>query len=206
MKNTVTTIILALLFTGIYAQTSEKPVPGLLDDAKSAYKGGDLEDARFSLQQALNEINRAIGNDMIALMPESLGDMNAVKDDDNVTGVNTGFAGLFVSRNYKSENATASIEIMSDSPLLSSINLLLSMPVFMASDPNQKRIKVDGQKALLTRSEGETTDGTPTVSFEVQLVFGDTLFTFHTDGINSEDEALSLLDRIPVKDIIDVAR
>lgn len=201
MKNIITTIILGLLCTGLFAQSSDKPVPGLLDEAKSSYKSGDLENSRFALQQALNEINNAIGNDMLALMPESLGNMAVIEDEDNVTGINTGFAGLFVSRHYESETAAASVEIMSDSPLLGSINLMLSMPVFMASDPNQKRIKVDGQKALLTRSEGETS-----TSYDVQLVFGDTLFTFRTDGIDSEDEVISLLDMFPVRDIIDVAR
>lgn len=201
MKNIVTTLFVALFGLGLFAQDSEKPVPGLLDEAKSSYKSGDLENSRFALQQALNEINRAIGNDMLALMPESLGDMKVVEDEDNVTGVNTGFAGLFVSRHYRSENSATSVEIMSDSPLLGSINILLSMPVFMASDPNQKRVKVDGKKALLTKSEDELA-----ISYDVQLVFDDTLFTFHTDGIESEDEVLGLLDKFPVSDIISVAK
>ncbi len=202
MKKIITsTLLMALFFVGLFAQESDKPVPGLLDEAKSSYNSGDLENSRFALQQALNEINRAIGNDMLALMPESIGDMTVVEDEDNVTGVNTGFAGLFVSRHYKSENAAASVEIMSDSPLLGSINLLLSMPVFMASDPNQKRVKVDGKKALLTRNADELS-----VSYDVQLVFDDTLFTFHTDGIESEDAVLNLLNEFPVSDIITVAK
>lgn len=202
MKKIITsTIFMAVLFIGLFAQDSDKPVSGLLDEAKSSYNDGDLENSRFALQQALNEINRAIGNDMLALMPESLGDMTVATDQDNVTGVNSGFAGLFVSRNYKSETTTASVEIMSDSPLLGSINLLLSMPVFIATDPNQKRIKVDGKKALLTRSAGDTS-----TSYDVQLVFDDTLFTFHTNGIDSENEVLNLLDKFPVTDIINVAK
>lgn len=200
-KLITTTLLLAIFFVGLFAQDSEKPVPGLLDEAKSSYNSGDLENSRFALQRALNEINRAIGNDMLALMPESLGDMAVVADEDNVTGVNSGFAGLFVNRHYKSETTAASVEIVSDSPLLGSINILLSMPVFMATDPNQKRVKVDGKKALLTKSVDEMS-----TSYEVQLVFDDTLFTFHTDGIESEDEALGLLDMFPVTDIINVAK
>jgi hypothetical protein len=202
MKKTVTTIIItAIFFGGLFAQDSDKPVPGLLDEAKSSYNSGDLENSRFALQQALNEINRAIGNDMLALMPESLGDMTVVEDGDNVTGMNAGFAGLFVNRSYKGETTAASVEIVSDSPLLGSINILLSMPVFIATDPNQKRIKVDGKKALLTKSEDELA-----ISYDVQLVFDDTLFTFHTIGVNSEDEVVTLLEKFPVTDIINVAR
>ncbi len=200
MKTTLTTLLIVVLCIGMQVQAQD--VNSLLDQANSEYKAGNLEDARFALQQALNGINQAIGEDMLALIPDRLGDMDKAADEDNVTGMNTAFAGLFVSRYYRTENKEASVEIMGDSPLLSSINLLLSMPVFMASDPNQKRIKVDGQKALLTRNQSEDSPTT----YEVQLVFGSTLFTFHTSGIDDQDRVLALLDEIPVKKIIDVAQ
>jgi hypothetical protein len=199
MKKIISTLVFALFFLGITAQTSE--VPDLLDEAKSEYQSGKLESSRFALREALNGINQAIGHDMLALMPEELGNMVMNEDEDNVTGMNTGFAGLFVSRHYQSEDQSASVEVVSDSPLLGGINILLSMPAFMTSDPNQKRIKVDGQKALLTRNASDTS-----TSYDVQLVFGDTLFTFHTDGIDSEDDVLKLLDQFPVRDIINVAQ
>lgn len=199
MKTRFTTILILAVFLGFGLNAQE--VPKLLDEARSEYGSGNLENARFALQQALNGINQSIGEDMLALMPATLSGMEKLDEQDNVTGVNTGFAGLFVSRYYQGEGRDASVEIVSDSPLLGSINILLSMPVFLNSDPNQKRIKVEGQKALLTKS-----DNGESVSYEVQLVFGNTLFTFHTNGISSEDEVLSLLDEIPVRQIIDVAQ
>lgn len=173
-----------------------------LNTAKSSYKSGDLENTRFALQEALNEVNHTIGKEILALLPKSMGNMNAVPESDDVTGVNIGFAGLYVSRDYSGENNSSSFEIVSDSPLLSGISSLLTMSVFMAADPNQKRIKVDGYKALLTREE--STEGA--VSYNMQLPFGSSLLTFECDGVSSEEDVMSMINSIPVAEIVRVAQ
>ncbi len=195
------TLILSIVLM-VVLQARSQEVPALLDEASGAYKSGNLEDARFKLQQALSGINQAIGRDILEMMPQQLGDMNAVAEEDNVTGMNTAFAGLFVSRHYKAEVNHAEVEIMSDSPFLSAINVMLAMPVFLNSDPNQKRIKIDGQKALLTKTPAQEEQ---LVSYDVQLVFGNTLFTFTVTGIEEENQVTTLLDKIPVRGIMAVA-
>ncbi len=199
MKNLFTLLAAFLMLAvNINAQDAET----LLDKAVSEYKSGNLESARFELQQVLQEINQAIGRDILALLPDELSGMQKVEDQDNVTGMNTGYAGLFVHRNYAAETSDASIEIVSDSPLMAGLNIMLNMPIFFATDPNQKRIKVDGQKALLTKNTIE--DGS--ASYDVQLAFGSTLFAFNCSGVQSEDEVTAMLDKIPMKKIMEVAQ
>jgi hypothetical protein len=174
-----------------------------LNTAKSEYKSGNYENARFELQQALMEINQAVGRDILQMLPDNLAGMDKIEDQDNVTGVsNNMFGGLFVNRYYKDENRNASVEIVGDSPMIGSLNVLLNMPNFMVSDPNQKRIKVDGQKALLTKSE----DSEGGVNYQVQMIFSSTLFTLNCFGIDSENEVLAMLDRIPFKEIMQLAQ
>ncbi|MCF8364967.1 MAG: hypothetical protein K9H16_04255 [Bacteroidales bacterium] len=199
MKKLFISLAIAIL---IAASVQAQEAEALLGNASSEYKSGNLENARFNLQQMLQEINQAIGRDILALLPDNLQGMTKVDEEDNVTGVNAGFAGLFVTRNYKTETHDASIEIVSDSPLLGGLNLLLNMPVFIASDPNQKKIKIDGQKALLTKNTGE--DGS--VNYNVQLAFGSTLFTFNCNGFEDEKDVTGMLDNIPIKDIMAVAQ
>lgn len=195
------TLILSIVLL-VALQVRSQEVPALMDEAAGAYKSGNLEDARFKLQQALSGINQAIGRDILEMMPQQLGDMTTIAEEDNVTGMNTGFAGLFVSRHYKGEVNHAEVEIMSDSPFLAGINMLLAMPIFMASDPNQKRIKIDGQKALLTKTPAQEEQ---LVNYDVQLVFGNTLFTFSVTGIEDENKVTAMLDKIPVRGIMAVA-
>jgi hypothetical protein len=196
-------ILLTLtVFTIPGAFIKAQEVTASLDEALSSYKSDNLEDARFALQGALNEINQVIGKEILAILPEEMNGMSKVEAGDDVTGINTGFAGLFISRSYTAENRNASIEIVSDSPLLAGINTILAMPGFMTSDENQKRIKIEGYKALLTRNS----DSEGLVSYDLQMPFSGSLLTFQCDGIEDENEVIGMANMIPVDDIIAIAR
>ena len=199
MKNLTIKILIAVLFFGIQLQAQD--VHEKLNEAEASYSSGDLENARFALQQALQGINQAIGKDILTLLPDNLGGMDKISANDNVTGVTAGFAGLFVNRNYQGENKEASVQIMSDSPMITAINAMLAMPAFVNSDPNQKRIKIENYKALLTKS----LDDQGIVSYNIQMPFGSSMFTFSSTGIPDENEVTTLLKNIPIDKIIKTA-
>ena len=198
--------ILILLTVAVFtiqgALINAQEVTASLDDALSSYKSDDLEDARFALQGALNGINQAIGKEVLAILPDEMNGMSKIETGDDVTGVNIGFAGLFISRSYTAEDRNASIEIVSDSPLLAGINTILAMPGFMTSDENQKRIKIEGYKALLTRN----TDGEGMVSYDLQMPFSGSLLSFQCEGIDNENEVIAMVKKIPVSEIVTITR
>jgi hypothetical protein len=181
----------------IYSQD----VQANLDAARSSYQSGDLENTRFALQEALNYINQAIGQEILGLLPASMGGMEKTADGDNVTGTGMGFAGLFVNRSYSGENKSASVEIVGDSPLMTGINALLAMPAFMSSDPNQKRIKIGSYKALQTKS----TDEQGIVTYDIQLPLTNTLLTFRCTGVENESAVTGMVNTIPVDKIAKLA-
>ncbi len=187
-------------FQGAFINAQE--VTASLDDALSSYKSDNLEDARFALQGALNGINQAIGKEILAILPDEMNGMSKIETGDDVTGVNIGFAGLFISRSYTAEDRNASIEIVSDSPLLAGINTILAMPGFMTSDENQKRIKIEGYKALLTMN----TDSEGMVSYDLQMPFSGSLLSFQCEGIEDENEVIGMANRIPVDEIVAITR
>ena len=201
MKKIIRIMILAIWAVPV-AHVNAQEVTAQLDEAQSSYKSDNLEDARFALQGALNGINQAIGKEILAILPDDLNGMAAIASGDDVTGINTGFAGLFISRSYTDDNRSASIEIVSDSPLLAGINTILAMPGFMTGDENQKRIKIEGYKALLTRNE----DGEGTVSYDLQMPFSGSLLTFQCEGVDDENEVIGMANRIPVDEIVAIAR
>jgi hypothetical protein len=192
----ITFATLVVLMPGMI--THAQDVQTNLDAALTSYKSGDLDQTRYSLQQALSGINQAIGKEILLILPASMEGMVSSDDGDNLTGTSFGFAGLFVSRSYSGENTSASIEIISDSPMLSGINALLTMPAFMSSDPNQKRIKVNNYKALLTRSDSD--EGI--VSYTMQLPFSNSLLTFNCSGFDSEEKVTGMAGLIPVDQIV----
>jgi hypothetical protein len=200
MKKILFAITVALtLLSG--AKLFSQDVQANLDAARSSYQSGDLESTRFALQEALNMVNQAIGQEILGLLPASFGGMEKTPDGDNVTGTNMGFAGLFVSRSYGSGNKNASVEIVGDSPLMRGINALLTMPSFMSSDPNQKRIKIGSYKALQTKS----TDEQGVVSWDIQLPLTNTLLTIKCTGVQNESEVTGMANTLPIDKIAKLA-
>jgi hypothetical protein len=201
MMKTILSVI-ALFLVLAFTVSAQEEVNEKLENASSYYDSGDLENARFELQEALSGVNKAIGEAILEIMPESFGGMEAVPEADNVMGTNNAFAGLTVNREYKGESRSASFGILSDSPMLATVSSLLNMSVLFAGDPNQKRIKIDGYKALMTREE--SSDGE--ISYSLQLPFGNSLMTFDCSGVDDEDEFVSLAEAIPVGEIVDIAQ
>jgi hypothetical protein len=90
---------------------------------------------------------------------------------------------------------------VSDSPLIAGINAFMALPAIMVTDPNQKRIKVDNYRGMLTKSED--TDGT--VSYDAQIPVGSTLFSFRTTGIDSEKTVTDYLNQLQIGKISKIA-
>jgi hypothetical protein len=189
-------ILSTIIFLGLTMMLTAQDAGKQLSEARSAYSSGNLHDTRFALQQALHEINLALGHEILKTLPTRMGQMEAVGADDNVTATNVGFAGIVISRNYEAgENLTSSLQIISDSPLLAGINAILSLPL-IASDPNQKRIRVGSYRALLQKS-GEGDD----VSWDVQIPVGSTLISFNCRGVTEERRVTDMVNTIPVDQI-----
>lgn len=196
MKTILSTLFAILLGCALYAQD----VNDKLNEAQRAYQAGNFEEARFALQEALQGVNQAIGRDILEILPDNLQGMTAVEGSDNVTSANVGFAGLFVSRRYEGDNTSANIEIMSDSPLVAVVNTFLSLPAIMISDPNQKRVRIDGYRGMQTRNEYEDR-----VTYEIQIPIGSTLFSFNVSGFDNEKTVSDMLNRLQIGQIAKIA-
>lgn len=195
-------IICFLASTTLFAQEVEKHLAG----ARTAYNSGNLEDARFNLENALREIDVAIGKEILKVLPANLAGLPANTKDDNVTGTTmTIVSGLYVHRTYGNQNGkNITLDIISDSPLMGAVNAILSMPFVMnTGDGSQKVIKVQGYKTLLTK---RTNENGQTVGYDVQTPFGNTLLTLYCNGITSEAEATQIANAIPLERIIKLAQ
>lgn len=193
MKKVTIIFTVLLSVTAVCAQNFEKHV----GDARSAYESGNLENARFSMEQALRELDVLIGKEIVKLLPVKLGQLNAAVADDQVTASGAAMgAGLFIQRKYGSDPKKADLQIMNNSPLLSGINALLSIP-FLTGGENQKQVKIQGYKALI---KIEKDDVTGKVTHNLQVPFGNTLLTLIVNE-SSEAEIISFANSIPLAKI-----
>jgi len=191
-----TTLFFAFIFfrTIVFAQTDFK---GEVATAKTSYTSGKLEDAHFALQQALGDLDIIIGKEVLKLLPTQLDSLNANTNSDNVTA-NVGFIGATIHRDYGSPEKKAEIEIISNSPLLGTLNAFLNTPLIggMMRDENNKTVKVQGYKARLERTDA----GNGKFNYKLDVPFSSSLLTLNVDN-SAESEILGMANKIPFQDV-----
>lgn len=191
MKNFIP-VMLMIFTTALQAQEVEKNI----NSARTAYDAGKLEDARFAMEQALREIDLAIGKEIMAVLPVKIGTFNSVPTGDVINAAGSGM-GLVLGRQYGTEAKGARVDIVSNSPLVAGLNTLLALPIAGLGNPDQKQVKVQGYKALLTKSANSETGKT---DYALQVPFGNSLMTLHaTDA--TETDILAYANAVPLAKI-----
>lgn len=193
-------VVLALITSiGAIAQDFDKNIAA----ARSTYSSGNLQDSRFAMEQILRDLDIAIGKEILKLLPTKIGAMPVVEKEDNVSGTG-GAVGLYVNRHYGADPKRGSIEIINNSPLINSINAILSMPIIggMVRDENQKIIKVQGYKSILNKNVDTETGKT---NYELQIPINNTLLTLKMDDA-SEGEITTAANGIALSKIVQIAQ
>jgi hypothetical protein len=187
-------IFILVLFYGITIQAQD--FTKQIADAKSSYSAGKLADAHFSLEQAIQEIDMIVGKEVLKLLPEKMNDMNAVANDDQVSA-NVGFVGATVHRGYGTNGSQ--VEIISNSPLISSLNAFLNMPLMggLMRNSTTKVVKIQGYKSRLEK-QGDNENGKP--NYQLQIPFKSALITITANGMD-EGQVTTFANSIPLDKI-----
>src|SRR5687767_6736417 len=109
--NSIMKKIFTILFSVLCITLSAQDFNKDLATAKSAYASGKLEDARFAMQQMINDIDVQVGKEIIKLLPTKMDAMNANVKTDNVTA-NAGIAGVMIHRDYGTGEKVCNLDIM----------------------------------------------------------------------------------------------
>ncbi len=171
-----------------------------INNAKKAYSSSDYEEARFNLQNALNEIDKLIAKEILNSLPTKLGELAYIPENDASTGTGSMVLGLYVNRYYgKEDGKNAEISIADNSPLMGMVSTFLNNPMLsgiagMASD--QKVVKVDGYKGMLQLNEE---DGT----YSLMVPFGDSLFSLQSN-ITEESEIMGMANQVSISKIVSI--
>jgi hypothetical protein len=195
------TILIIFLSAGVVtlAQEFDKNIATAL----STYSSGNLQDSRFAMEQALRDLDMAIGKEILKVLPAKMGALAAVEKEDNVTGTGN-YVGLYVQRYYGADPKRGSVEIINNSPMINSLNAILSMPVIggLMRDENQKMVKIQGYKSILNKQVNSDTGKT---NYELQIPMNNTLVTLKMDDSN-ESEITAAANTIPLAKIVQMAQ
>lgn len=202
MKNILLLLLLNMSFLLVGAQEFDKQIA----TAKSAYEAGNFEESRFAVQNALREIDIHIGKEVLAVLPKKINELAANSANDQVTGSGSGYIGLFIERTWGNTSAeNFHFSVISDSPLISTVNAFLALPMIMYSnDSNQKKIKVQGYKAMLERKVNEETG--KVTGYSLMLTYSNALLQLEYFGEITEDDFMVMANQVPIPEITKIAR
>jgi hypothetical protein len=193
MKNISLFLICLIACLAVTAQDFNKD----LAVARTAYKSGKLDDSRFAMEQMMQELDMITGKEILKLLPDKMLDQSSNKGKDNVAGA-SGFAGVIIHRDYGAANKNVTLDIITNSPLLGTLNALLAVP-FIANNGDQKVIKINGYKALVQKVNGENN----AVNYELQLPLTTSLVTLKAPGF-SQDDVIKMANTLPVSDSVKI--
>ena len=187
-------IFITILFAG--TGTNAQDFAQDIASAKASYTSGKLADAHFSLEQAIQELDMIVGKEMLNILPKDFNGQAANEKEDQVTA-NIGFVGATVHRQYGDKGSQ--VEIISNSPLIATLNSILNMPLVggMMRNSTTKVIKVNGYKSRLEK-DGEAADGSP--NYTLQIPLKSALITVTAKGMD-ENKVLSFANTIPIDKI-----
>lgn len=186
-------LFLTVFFATAYAASAQE-FAKQTTAARTAYSAGKLDDSRFAMQQMLQELDMMVGKEIMKILPQKMEDKTATAAKDDVSGA-SGWAGVVIHREYGATDKNVDLEIITNSPMLGSLNALLSLP-FIANNADQKVVRIDGYKALVQKVSGENN----TSDYELQLPLNSTLITLKAPGY-TQDQVVKMAGTIPVSQI-----
>ena len=187
-------IIFSTLLFALVSTASAQEFAKQATAARSSYTAGKLDDSRVALQQMLQELDMMMGKEIMKLLPQKMEDKTATAANDNISGA-SGWAGVVIHREYGAADKGIDLEIITNSPMIGSLNAMLSLP-FIANAGDQKVVKINGYKALVQKNSGEG----EAANYELQLPLSNTLITLKAPGY-SQDQVVKMAGTLPIAEI-----
>jgi hypothetical protein len=200
MKN----VLLFVLALGMRSMLfGQENVDAYIKEAQDYLAKQDYKAAQLSLQDAINEINLLVAEQIARLLPDEINGLKADGDESTSTGAMGMLGGgVSIEKSYSNpakREQVAEIVIVANSPMLSSLSMFLNNPAMMGDD--YKSARVGTQRAIL-KSEMEdfyVADGEPSIQIrvtEIQIPLSQTLITFTLEGFASEADELAFAGKI----------
>lgn len=155
-------------------------VTDAVNEALQFYKEGKFSEAASNLNYAAQLVQQKKGTSMESILPEPLSGWTAEEATSQAAGAAMFGGGVTVERNYTKESGTVKIQVVTDSPLLQSMMMVMTNPMFATADGG-KLVTISGQKAIVKMNPGEQ-------GGQIQLVIANRfLVTIGGNGVTRDD-------------------
>lgn len=136
------------LLGGTGAQAAEDDVLTAIGEATAQYRKGDFAAAAGSLDYAAQLVRQKKGEQLKTLLPKPLPGWEAGEANAQAVGAAMFGGAVNVSREYHKGESNVGIEVVTDSPMLQSVMMMLNNPMF-AGASGGKMETISGQRAIV---------------------------------------------------------
>lgn len=151
LKHIFLLVIMAWLASPLYA---EDTVLSTIREATRQYQAGDYTGAASNLDYAAQLVRQQKSERMKSLLPQPLPGWEGQEASAQALGAAILGGGVTVSRDYRKAGANVSVEIVSDSPVLQSVLMMVNNPMF-AGAGGVKLETLKGQRAVIKYDTGK---------------------------------------------------
>jgi len=156
-------VIAVSLFITTAATALADDVTDSVNEALQLYQAGKFTEAVNSLNYASQLIQQKKGASLESVMPAALSGWTAEEASSQAAGAAMFGGGVTAERRYtKGESTSVKIQIVTDSPMLQAVMMMMGNPMFATSDGG-KLETIGGQKAIV-KLDAENKSG------EIQIV------------------------------------
>jgi hypothetical protein len=149
-------LLLCLCLAAVPAAAAEDEVARQLQRSLQLYEDGKVSQAIEEVSFALAQMRQKKAELLGELFPDAPEGWKAAKAKSQAGGAALMGGGVSASRGYtqKDGKGRAEVEVVTDSPLIQSVAMILSNPMFLQSGQHGQLVRVNGEKALL-KGEGK---------------------------------------------------
>jgi hypothetical protein len=170
----------SLLLVTRSSVASADDVTDSVNEALQFYKDGKYTEAASSLTYAAQLIQQKKGASMESILPEPLTGWTAEETSSQAASAAMFGGGVTVERMYARDSNTVKIQVVTDSPMLQSMIMMMTNPMFATSNGGKPET-INGQRAIVKINSGEK-------SGQIQLVIANRfLVTIDGEEVSKED-------------------
>lgn len=147
----IISIIFATATSLCSIQSWADDVSDSINEALSQYKSGDLAGASSNLEYATQLIRQQKGGQLESFLPPEPTGWQADESTSNSVGTAMFGGGTSAEKKYYHGSSSVKVSITADSPLLQSMMMLFTNPMYLQSDGG-KLERMNGQKAMIKYS------------------------------------------------------
>ncbi len=154
MKPWPIALLLVLLSLAVALPAAADEISSQLEKGLKLYEQGKIGQAVIEIEFALSQLKQKKAEALGKIFPEPPSGWTAQKPKSSSAGAGLLGGGISASRRYQDGGkGRVKIEVITDSPLIQSLAIMLSNPMFLQSGKAGRLVRLQGHKAVLKEQE-----------------------------------------------------